>query len=349
LQSSLGDVFSGFVLNISRSYHPGDWVILDGDVQGRVIETNWRATQLVTANNDLAVVPNSIIAKSRLINTSRPTKVHGASIVVRLEPPATPSLGCEVLQTALMSCNRILRLPPASVTIRSLDAVALECELQFFVPALDHVTEAQNELFDLVFRHCASAGIRLAPPVGSPITLPPHGVRPKNPVEASRRLLDHLPIFATLTDEERAALAPKLKRRTYRAGEVLIEAGLVTESLYMLTAGVLVAQRDGDGGNEEVVRFGPGDCFGEAGLLTGAATTFKVTAMTKVTVYEIAKGDLEPILSQRPAIAAELGQLLARRKVEENVRQGREPAHDRQHEKLSEHLAERMRKLFGPV
>ena len=34
LQSSLGDVFSGIVLNIERPYRVGDWIILDDTLQG---------------------------------------------------------------------------------------------------------------------------------------------------------------------------------------------------------------------------------------------------------------------------------------------------------------------------
>lgn len=39
-----------------------------------------------------------------------------------------PLSGVTVLETAMLSCNLILRAPRAFVTIRSLDAVALECE-----------------------------------------------------------------------------------------------------------------------------------------------------------------------------------------------------------------------------
>ena len=44
LQSTLGDVFSGIVLNFSRPYRPGSWISIDGGTDGRVIEMNWRAT-----------------------------------------------------------------------------------------------------------------------------------------------------------------------------------------------------------------------------------------------------------------------------------------------------------------
>ena len=44
LQSTLGDVFSGLVLNFSLPYRPGDWISLEGGLEGRVLELNWRAT-----------------------------------------------------------------------------------------------------------------------------------------------------------------------------------------------------------------------------------------------------------------------------------------------------------------
>ena len=63
LQSSLGDLFSGIVLSFSHPYRPGDWISLDGGTDGRVLELNWRATHVLTARRDLAIVPNSTIAK----------------------------------------------------------------------------------------------------------------------------------------------------------------------------------------------------------------------------------------------------------------------------------------------
>ncbi len=122
LQSTLGDMFSGVVLNLAKPFHPGDWVILDGGIEGRVVETNWRATQIRTLMNDLAIVPNSIIAKARLVNASEPSEVHGLVLTVRLDPAVPPRIAVAMLNTALLSCNTILRVPVATVMIRSWDA-----------------------------------------------------------------------------------------------------------------------------------------------------------------------------------------------------------------------------------
>ena len=346
LQSTLGDVFSGIVLNLAKPYHPGDWIILDGGTQGCVIETDWRATHLLTPDNDLAIIPNSVIAKAKLINASQPMRAHGLTIVIRLEPTVAPSGGRAALQAALLSCNRILRAPVPTVVVRSLDAVAMEYEIQFFVSNVEEGPDAQSELFDLVFRHCASAGIRLAPPSGSPAPLAPPATRP-DAADMPRRILDHLPIFAPLSDEERIQLAPKMKRRTHRVGDVLVKQGSVAQALFILSAGVLVAIQSNGTGEEEAMRLAPGDSFGEAGLLAGAATMFTIRALTKATVYEIAKVDLAPILEQRPAIAAELGEILARRLAVGKARLEEFADRERPDENLAMRLGQRVKELFG--
>src|SRR5262244_1296610 len=70
LQSSLGDVFSGLVLSLSRPYRVDDWVRLDTGAEGRVIEMNWRATHLLTSQHDLVIMPNSVIAKGKIVNVN---------------------------------------------------------------------------------------------------------------------------------------------------------------------------------------------------------------------------------------------------------------------------------------
>ena len=126
LQSTLGDVFSGIVLNVAKPYHPGDWIILDGGTQGCVVETDWRATHILTPDNDLAIIPNSVMAKARLINASQPVRAHGLTVIIRLSRPLRRPAAALLCKPAFMSCNRILRTPAPTVAVRSLDAVAAE-------------------------------------------------------------------------------------------------------------------------------------------------------------------------------------------------------------------------------
>ena len=86
-------------------------------------------------------------------------------------------------------------------------------------------------------------------------------------------------------------------------------------SLYFIGCGVLSVTRGNDGAETEALRFGPGDHFGEIGLLTGAAATATITALAPSVVYELAKTDLTPILEASPQLARELSHALAERQA----------------------------------
>src|SRR6185437_4717034 len=133
LQSTLGDVFSGIALNLSRAYEVGDWIVLSDGIEGRVVETNWRATHLLNGSNDLVVLPNSNLAKAQLTNLSSPNRNHGVKLRVRIAPTMAPSGISEVMRTVLFSSNSIMSTPTPTVEIKSLDAQAIEFELSFRV------------------------------------------------------------------------------------------------------------------------------------------------------------------------------------------------------------------------
>src|SRR5262252_733728 len=117
LQSTLSDVFSGIVLNFSRPYRPGDWISLEGGTDGRVIEMNWRATHVLTGRRDLAIVPNSTIAKSKIVNVSSPSGIHGVTITVQLNAKTPPATGTAILELAILNCRLIVATPAPTVTI----------------------------------------------------------------------------------------------------------------------------------------------------------------------------------------------------------------------------------------
>ena len=78
-----------------------------------------------------------------------------------------------------------------------------------------------------------------------------------------------MPIFASLTTDERKSIAAKLKCRSYDEGEILVNPGTGVHSLFIIGAGILSLTRDETDGEIELDRLGPGDHYGEIGMLTG--------------------------------------------------------------------------------
>jgi small-conductance mechanosensitive channel len=147
-------VFSGIVLNFSRPYRPGDWITIEGGTDGRVVEMNWRATHVLTAKRDLAIVPNSAIAKAKVVNSSSPSGIHGMTVTVRLDAHTPPAAGAKILEQAILNCQVVLTDPESSVTTRSITGTGIEFEIAVFAEDLSHATRAQKELLDLIYREC---------------------------------------------------------------------------------------------------------------------------------------------------------------------------------------------------
>jgi small-conductance mechanosensitive channel/CRP-like cAMP-binding protein len=343
LQSSLNDVFSGLVLSFSHPYRPGDWIKIDGGTEGRIVELNWRATHFLTGRQDLAIVPNSTIAKSKIVNVNYPSALHGIAIDVGLR--AAPANGKTILELALLNSKLILTSPRPTIIVQSIDSMQTQYEITFFVDRLDSDTDAQNELFDLIFRHAVAAGVRLAPPKNAPF---PSGGDEALKLESpsADAVLGLAGIFGSLTPNERAAIAGKLKRASYEAGEALVQPGDVLQSLFIVGSGVLSVTWPNRVRDKDELRFGPGDYFGEIGLLTGAPAGGIITALAPSVVYELAKADLRPTLEARPQIAQELARAMAERLGTGNTLSTADIDTTAAAKGLSAWLSQRMHRLF---
>jgi small-conductance mechanosensitive channel len=164
LQNTLGDVFSGIALTLGRPFAIGDWIQLGDGTEGRVVENNWRSTQLLTGAHNVVVLPNSVLAKVGLTNLTRPDETHLIALTVRIASLHKPRAVEDVIKAVLASCGSIVRQAPAVVALKSIDAAAIEVELQFRVADPAHRTAARNEVIDLIHQHCADNGLLLAMP-----------------------------------------------------------------------------------------------------------------------------------------------------------------------------------------
>ncbi len=313
LQSTLNDLFSGIALNLGRPYTVGDWIVLDDGLQGRVIETNWRATYLQNGTNDRIVIPNSALAKARLTNLSSPDENHGASITVRMEPTASPLALAEVMRNVLLSSNSILKSPAPSVSIEAVDGQAVQLALCFSVRNISLTAAAKNEIFDLIYRHVKSSGYRMAAPVGGVVSVIAQDTEKAPKLNTPLLLLSNIPLFATLTQAEKETLASQMTRRTYRKEAIIAAQDTRLTALMIVRTGVVSLTRTEGERQVELARLAPGDCFGEGGVLMAANEVATARALTFVVIYELSAEHLAPLMHDRPVIAEELGQIMSRR------------------------------------
>jgi small-conductance mechanosensitive channel/CRP-like cAMP-binding protein len=300
LQSTLSDVFSGIVLNTTKPYQLDDWISIDG-TEGRVIDIDWRATRLQTSQGSMAVIPNSLAAKAKIINFSRPSDIFGVSISLQLSPHARPQTVIDALERAMQGCRYLLNKPAPCVALKGSSATGVEYEISGFVVSMDQKRMVRNLLFDLAFRHLQASGITLLSSVE--INTPAGLSRP-------RALLDASNIFSTLRQEEKETFSQNMTLQTFRAGEMILPGGEISDHLFIIESGVVSVELSRGGVKFESGRMGPGEVIGEGGILSDTALPADFSAKTFCSLYRIEKEYLKPCLDARHDISEAMKALL---------------------------------------
>ncbi|WP_122151840.1 mechanosensitive ion channel family protein [Paraburkholderia sp.] len=304
IQSTLSDVFAGIVLNTTEPYHIGNWVCVDG-VEGQVMEMNWRATHLLTSQGNIVIVPNSVAAKAKIVNNSRPATLHGVSITLEISPQERPARVLDALEQALMGIGTVLKTPAPYALVKSASVDSIRYEVTAYVDDMAKKSAVTNELYDLCYRHLDAAGIELRP-LGVPAP-------PQLAVDRLQRLLGRIDLFRTLQVDELAGLSSKLSRHEYEAGDLVVGSDAVTDYLMIVESGVVSVEVTTPSGVVEPVRLGPGDAVGEAGVLAGLPVRAKLIALTRTVIYRLNKADLTPVLKRRPDVGQQMCHVLSQR------------------------------------
>jgi len=106
VQMNLSNVFSGIALNIDRSLRIGDWVKIGTFDDSRVVNMNWRVTQIETRLGYIVSIPNSMVANSEIHNFSYPDNQYWLRCKVPIEPKYDPRKVEEILMNAVLSVEQ---------------------------------------------------------------------------------------------------------------------------------------------------------------------------------------------------------------------------------------------------
>ncbi|HIJ79816.1 MAG: mechanosensitive ion channel family protein [Desulfobulbaceae bacterium] len=71
-KDTLANFFGGISIFADRTFAVGDYIILDNNDRGEVVEIGIRSTRLKTRDDVLITIPNAILANSKIINESAP-------------------------------------------------------------------------------------------------------------------------------------------------------------------------------------------------------------------------------------------------------------------------------------
>ena len=118
-----------------------------------------------------------------------------------------------------------------------------------------------------------------------------------------------IPLFADVPDEQLRKIAPFAETDEFVDGQVVVKEGGYSNHFFAIEEGTAKVERNG----ERIGDLGPGDVFGEQGLLEKQERSATVTATSRLRVIKIEHWELSRMRKTMPEVVEELRRKVAER------------------------------------
>jgi small-conductance mechanosensitive channel/CRP-like cAMP-binding protein len=323
MQDTLGNLFAGLSLQAERPFEVGDWIQYDPASRhtGRVVEISWRATKLRTQDLIDVVIPNGQLARSPIINFSRPSALARRSVYVTVPHEVPTHLVHSAIMEAIRTVEGVVPEPLPTVVTHAFHPHGVEHWLRFFITEFEHRDGIDGRVRDRVWYALSRVGIPLASSAHRvKLTHDTEEVQQRaadNALGARLTALRGVELFRDLPEPALATLGRAGRSVLYEGGEVVVQQGARDDELFLCVRGSLVVQHTPSGGTQsrEIARLTPGGVFGELSLMTGAPRTATVITSEPCELLVIGKAAVASVLASEPALAERLSARLAERQA----------------------------------
>jgi CRP/FNR family cyclic AMP-dependent transcriptional regulator len=121
--------------------------------------------------------------------------------------------------------------------------------------------------------------------------------------------LKRIPLFSDADDEELKKIAAFAESKEYDEGRVLVQEGGFSRALMAIEDGTAEVTRDG----EHIADLGPGDIFGEAGMLDDSMRSATVTATSRIKLISLGHFEVKRLKKSAPDVYKRIEDLVEER------------------------------------
>lgn len=308
LQETLGNLMSGIALVFERPFSVGDFISVS-DKRGRVVQVSWRSVHLRTVENNLLVLPNSVLARETITNYSRPTASQLLRLSFSFGLDAPPNVVKTMLLQVAREIPQILTDPePHAVTCEVL-ADRIRYEARLTVADGGHSPEVSDRFTTAVWYAARRAGVPLPLPQTVEMQVRDFSCDPAVVVREAEAQLRRAEGIRVLPDDAIDRLAASCERVLFGAGEQMLAAGQIPGSVYVITAGEALGSYGKESGKAGAIHFGSHEVLGVTSLARAQASDAQVVAVTDVEALRIPSAVMGQALQEYPLLSNQFARI----------------------------------------
>jgi small-conductance mechanosensitive channel len=312
LQDTLSGLASGFLLLSDRPFQTGDWIEVD-DIEGRVVDTNWRSSRIQDRNGDLIVIPNSTLAGATLVNFDQPGGLHRVVVNLQVAYSNPPSNAIDMLLAAARATEGVLEDPPPQVRVVQIDDPLMGYDVQMWIDDYTISPRVKSDFGALVWYQSHRMEVPLPSPAFDLYHHDPiqEAADATLTVEQLGKRIRRASIFSELSERDITELAEAAVPERFRRRETILPAGVVSREIYVLWSGRARIEVPDD--LSTCIEISNGDVFGVVGRARNKGASQEVVAVSDCEVVRIDANMAGAVASRNPSLADGLNQLMASR------------------------------------
>lgn len=161
-QEALSDTIAGFIIMIDRPYRIGDRIeLLDLGTWGDVMDIGLRSTRIRTRDNRMAIVPNSVIGKSLVVNHSFPDEQYRLEIEVGLAYGTDLEKARKVLIDAVSQVDGVVQDLPVEALFLHFGDSSLVFRVRWWLDSYVETRQMFDQVNSAIYKALGKAGIEI--------------------------------------------------------------------------------------------------------------------------------------------------------------------------------------------
>ncbi len=161
----LSNLFGAVAILTDRPYKIGDRLLVNGIGMGDVSDIGMRSTRIKTMDNRIAVIPNEMMANSRIVNVSQPDAKVRVTLKVGIGYASDIDKACAIMERSASETQAVSSEPKPMAYVSQLSDFSVEVTLLVWIDSYKEDLDTLDMIYRSILLRFKEEGIEIPYPI----------------------------------------------------------------------------------------------------------------------------------------------------------------------------------------